>query len=431
MARVRPFAAWRYARPDRDLSEVAAPPYDVISPSQREALLAKDPHNVVALELPEGPLDPAVPGNRYATGKETWNNWRAQGVLAQDPKPAVYVLEQRFDLDGRQVARRAFIAQVDLEPFDAGVVLAHEKTLPKALGDRFELLKATGANLSQVFGLYEDPSCVTDALFERVMSQDPISVATDDDGVASTLWRTSDSDVVDALSTHMQGSRIFIADGHHRYTVALAYRDLRRTQASADEPPVDPAYDAVMMALVNMDDPDLAVLPYHRIVDGAPGFDSEKFLASLSEWFDVSDPADSDDLGLLEGHERAAFLIKTRDDARPRLVVLRPDVDLDSVIDVDHSGLWKRLDVSVLQELVLWPLLGVHPNRTETLDRIRFTNKAAAAFSATAEHDVAFVLRPTGLEQLRSISLAGETMPQKSTYFYPKLPSGLVIRSAE
>ena len=144
MARVRPFAAYRYVRPERDISAVTAPPYDVISPEQREVLLATDEHNVVALELPEGPLDPAAEHNRYETGAATWADWRARGVLAQDAEPAIYVLEQRFEHAGHPVRRRAFVVEVGLEPFDAGIVLPHERTLPKALGDRFELIKATG-----------------------------------------------------------------------------------------------------------------------------------------------------------------------------------------------------------------------------------------------------------------------------------------------
>jgi len=183
MARVRPFAAYRYAGAERDISTLTAPPYDVISPDQRAQLLAGNPHNVVALELPEGPLDPAVPGNRYENGAAAWNAWREQGVLVQDAAPAVYVLEQLTQHDDRAVRRRAFIVEVGLEPFSAGVVLPHERTLPKALGDRFELIRATRANMSQVLGLFDDPNGATDALFAAIAVGEPIATATDADKV--------------------------------------------------------------------------------------------------------------------------------------------------------------------------------------------------------------------------------------------------------
>lgn len=429
MARVRPFAGWRYARDERDLSAVCAPPYDVIPDEMRERLIARDPHNVVALELPEGPLDPAAAAGRYATGKRRWDQWRGDGTLARDERPALYVLQQEFELDGRVVSRRAFIIEVGIEPFEAGVVIPHERTLPKALGDRFELIKATGANLSQVFGLFDDAACETDALFDAVMSTEPVAVATDDDGVVSTLWAAPDPDIGAQLTAFMSDRRIFIADGHHRYTTALAYRDLMRERtgiATGEEP-----FDFVMMALVNLDDPDLAVLPYHRMASAGETFDAAAFYEALAVHFDVSDLPSGHPAGALEGQERTAFLVKTTADERPRLAVLRPDTDLDAAIAADRSSAWKSLDVSVLQELVLWPLLGIHPDHAETLDRISFTKNAHDAFAAVGVHDVAFVLRPTGLDQLKDVSLGGETMPQKSTYFYPKLLSGLVMRSAD
>lgn len=429
MARVRPFAAWRYTRPNRDITPLTAPPYDVIDAPMRARLASADPYNVVMLELPEGPLDPAVPGNRYERGQATWDSWRAQGVIAQDQSPCVYVLEQRFEIAGRRVARRAFIVEVGLEPLDAGIILPHERTLPKALGDRFQLTKATGANLSQVFGLFDDPACSTDSIFEAVMASDPVAEATDADGVTSRLWASADPEVASRITEFMADRQIFIADGHHRYTTALAYRDLCRDEAGS-APADSPACDSVMMALVNMDDPDLVVLPYHRIADAEGPFDLAGFESALSRHFELSDAPGTDPEGALAQDGPVSFLFATGDDAPVRVARLRPDVDLDSAIPLEHSAAWKSLDVAVLQELVLWPLLGIHPDKPETLERISFTKDASAALAATKEHDIAFVLRPTRLSQLRGVSLSGETMPQKSTYFYPKLLSGLVFRSA-
>jgi uncharacterized protein (DUF1015 family) len=431
MARVRPFAAYRYGRPEQDLSAVTAPPYDVISPAQREALLAQDPENIVALELPSGPLDPAAPGNRYETGASTWADWRARGVFVQDPEPAIYVLEQRFLHAGHPVRRRAFIVEVGLEPFEAGVVLPHERTLPKALGDRFELTKATAANLSQVFGLFDDSAGQTDALFDRATAGEPLATAADADGVKSALWAITDPGFSATLQAFFAEKQIFIADGHHRYTTALAYRDLRRAQThDAGETTLDPAYDFVMMALVNMDDAELLVLATHRAADAPAEFDAAAFWSALGVSFTVETLPSGCDESALEDSDGPVYVVKVRGDETLRRVRVRPDVDLDAALGTERSSAWKHLDVAVLQELILDPLLGIHPDRPETLERLTFIKDADAALSAS-EHDVVFVLRPTRMAQLREVALCGETMPQKSTYFYPKVPSGLLVRSAE
>jgi len=432
MARVRPFAGYRYDRADSDISAVVAPPYDVISEGQRAALLATDPHNVVALELPSGPLDPAAAGNRYATGAELWRRWRDDGTLKPDALPAVYVLEQRFSVHHHPVRRRAFIVEVGLEPFSAGVVLPHERTLPKALGDRFELTKATGANLSQVLGLFEDAAGATDALFDAVTAGAPVANAVDAEGVTSVLWASTDPTIAESLAAILADESIFIADGHHRYTTALAYRDLMREQAAADgRDPVDPAYDFVMMALVNMEDPELVVMPTHRVATSDGAFDAAAFEEGLQRHFVLGDAPADKPWNALETIEGPAFLVRTRDDAQPRIARLRDDVDIDGAIPLERSFAWKHLDVAVLQELVLDPLLGIHPDRPETLERLGFVKGAEDALAAAGDRDVVFVLRPTRMDQLRAVALAGETMPQKSTYFYPKLLSGLVFRSAK
>lgn len=429
MAVVRPFRAHTYARTDADITRLAAPPYDVVSSAQRAELLAGDPANVVALELAEGPLDPAVPGNRYEHGAAIWARWTSDGTLVRDEEAAVYVIEQRFVHHGHPVRRRAFVAAVDLEPFDAGVILPHERTLPKALADRLALLRAVRANTSQVFGLYHDPDGATDALFDAATAAEPVMRATDADGVESLVWAIADPEVCARLADFMADERIFIADGHHRYTVALAYRDERR---AAKGPGGE--YDAVMMALVNMDDPDLVVLPYNRMARAEGAFDRDAFYAALSERFEIADLPPGHPPVVLSADGPPSFIVKTRGDDRPRVATLRADVDLDAAITAPHSREWKGLDVAVLQELVLDPLLGVHPDRPETLDRLSFSKDPHETLAAVAEEgdrDVAFVLRPTRMDQMRAVALAGETMPQKSTYFYPKLLSGLLFRALD
>lgn len=433
MARVRPFAAVRYSHESLDVTRLTAPPYDVISAEEREAYLQLDPHNVVALELAEGVTDPSVPGNRYETARQTWQQWRADGVLLTDSTPSFYVLEQRYEHEGAQVRRKALIAEVGLEPFSAGVVLPHERTLPKALGDRFELIKATAANFSQVFGLFDDSAGVTGALFARAMTGEPLLMATDPDGVRSQVWSVTDPALVAGFEHALADKRIFIADGHHRYTTALAYRDYRRAQATRnDQPPGsdDPAYDFVMMALVNMEDPDLVVLPTHRVASASGAFDAAAFVEALEADFTVVAATDAT-AHALDITDSPSYLVKVADDPRVLRISLREDVDLDSRITANHSSAWKHLDVAVLQELILDPLLDIHPDRPETLERLSFVKDAARALEATDRHDVAFVLRPTRMDQLRAVAIGGETMPQKSTYFYPKLLSGLLMRDAD
>lgn len=428
MALVNPFRARIYSRPDgSDLSALVAPPYDVVSPAKRAELIARDPHNVVLLELPDGPLDPAVPGNRYETGRTTWQAWYAAGTLVDDRSPAVYVVEQSWVQDGKPVRRRGFVAAVKLHPFAEGVVLPHERTLPKALNDRLELTRATAANLSQVFCLFSDPAGATDALFEAVTTGTPMFTATDDDGIVCRQWAVRDPETIDRVTSITGSGELFIADGHHRYTTALAYRDERRAEdAAAGHAPLDPAYDYVMATLVNMDDPELVVLPTHRLARAAGAFDPRAFWEAMAENFVLTEPA-GEPTAAPESPDRAAFLVRTAD-GTTRFARLRDDIDPAQAIAVDHTDAWKRLDVTVLQEMVLRPLFGITPDEPQTLERLSFAKDARDALAVEGA-DVAFILNATRMEQLRCVALAGETMPQKSTYFYPKMISGLLFRS--
>lgn len=432
MARIQPFRAVRFARPvGSDITSLTAPPYDVIPEPLRTDLLARDPHNVVALELPEGSLDPSAPGNRYETGERRWRQWLDEGVLAFDDEPAVYVLEQRYLHEGSEIARRGFIAAVGLEPFSAGVVLPHERTLPRAIDDRLRMTRATAANLSQVFGMFEDPQHVTDALIAAAMRGPALATATDDDGVVSTVWALSDPRDIDELAAFMAERQVFIADGHHRYTTALAYRDERRAAASAHEADPAPAYDSVMMALVNMDDPGLVVWPTHRIADAPEPLDPAALRDALAHRFTLSElPAGHPAAALAAVADRPAFIVGMRDGVT-LLATLRDDVDHADAFPAGTSDAWRALDVAVLLELVLSPLFDIHPDRPATLDRLSFSKDAHAALKSMREHDAVFVLNPTRMEQVADVARNGETMPQKSTYFYPKLTSGLLFKSLD
>jgi len=432
VARVSPFRAVRYrVTAGSDVTPLTGPPYDVIPPALREDLLSRDPHNVVALELPEGPLDPTLSGNRYETGGARWRDWLASGVLAFDAEPSVYVVEQRYRHADAEIARRGFVAAVHLEPFSAGVVLPHERTLPKAIDDRLNLTRATAANLSQVFGMFPDPEHTTDVLVARAMGTPPLATATDDDGVVSTVWALTDPSDHATLAAFMEDRPVFIADGHHRYTTALAYRDERAAAEPVGVVVPERAYQSVMMALVNMDDPGLVVYPTHRLVDAPEPLDPAAFRGALSRRFELSDlpPGHAAD-ALAAAVDRPSFIIGMRDGVT-LLARLRADIDHSDAFPAGTSQAWRALDVAVIQELVMSPLLDVHPDRPATLDRLSFSKDAHAALRAACDHDAVFVLNPTRMEQVAAVALAGETMPQKSTYFYPKLQSGLLFKSLE
>lgn len=428
MSLVRPFRARIYRHePGADLSAFTAPPYDVVTPERRAELLAAEPHNVVALELPDGPLDPTAPGNRYENGRATWQAWHEEGVLVEDDSPAIYIVEQSWEYEGRHIRRRGFVAAVRLHPFSDGIVLPHERTLARALSDRLDLTRSTAANLSQVFGLYSDPAGETDGIFDTHIAADPMFTATDAEGVLSKVWAIRDSATIGTVAEMIGDRPVFIADGHHRYTTALAYRDERRAaDAAAGLSPVDPDYDFVMMTLVNMDDPELLVLPTHRLARSVGTFDAPAFWAALERHFEITDPVGSPSAGVGET-ARTTFLVRTAD-GTTKVATLHEGVDAADAIPGDHSDHWKRLDVTVLQELVLKPLFGIDADDPATLDRLSFAKDASEALKVT-DADAAFLVAPTRMDQLRAVALSGETMPQKSTYFYPKLLSGLLLRS--
>jgi uncharacterized protein (DUF1015 family) len=428
VARIEPFRAITFRHEaGADISDLVAPPYDVISPEQREILLGRSPHNAVALELPEGALDPTVEANRYETGARRWREWLAEGVLAEDDEPAYYVVEQSWERASGIHRRRVFVAAVELRPFADAVVLPHERTLPKALDDRLNLIRATSANLSQVFGMYSDPTRRGDVLLDSAMSAGPLRTATDDDGVTSRVWAIRDEAAIAVLTEMLADTQIFIADGHHRYTTALAHRDERRAAVAEDAG--DMASDFVMMALANMDDPGLIVLPTHRLARAEGDFDPHAFWDALGEHFELAALGEKHPAETLAAAPRTAFVVRTSDGTL-RLATLKADVDPAEIVKTAHSCAWKRLDVAILQELILDPLLGIHPDKPVTLERLSFVKDAHDALKS-ADADVAFVMNPTRMDQLREVALAGETMPQKSTYFYPKLLTGLLFRSLD
>ncbi|HVP67431.1 MAG TPA: DUF1015 domain-containing protein [Anaeromyxobacteraceae bacterium] len=441
MPAVAPFRGLRYALGGSDVTSAIAPPYDVISPAQREALAARSPNNVVRVILePERPGD--GPGaDRYARSAATFRHWLEAGVLQRDPSPAVYPLEQTFlTPDGRERVRRGIVAAVRLHDFQDGPVRPHENTLAGPLADRLELLRRVRANLSPVFGIFDDPRGEVAQALAPAFAPAPVTQGTTDDGTRQRLWRLEDPAAVAVLQRLLADRRVTIADGHHRYAAALRFRD----EVDRAEPGLPPGagHRYVLMYLLAASDPGLVIYPTHRLLRNLPGLRAEALVAGLARWFQVDDI--EEDMRRPTGRAWAisrlaehagktqSFLLVTADDRRARLVTLRADADL-SGLPLPADPTLRDLDVSVLHAVVLEGLLGLSKESQDREENLVYLRDAGEAVTRTlsGECQAAFLLNPTPMWQVQAVVDAGLTMPVKSTWFHPKIPSGLVIREVD
>ncbi|MFL5671995.1 MAG: DUF1015 domain-containing protein [Chloroflexota bacterium] len=438
MPEIRPFRALRYDRSTvPDLGLVVAPPYDVIGPDEHERLLARHPLNVVRLDLPTEERGDE-PDDRYRRTARTFAAWRSDGTLHKDPRPSIYVYEQTYRVPGSDVTRtqRGFFARLRLEPFGPGSnVLPHERTLPAAREDRYKLLRATGVNTSPVIVLYEDQSAAGRGVLDAVTASPPTSDIEDDDGVRHRLWVVSadgeDAPTVAPLIAATAGGPVFIADGHHRYETALRYRDERRMSRSCEE---DPAFDYLLTLFVDIAE-QLTVLPTHRIVHGLGDDGVERLLDRLGELFDVRRDVGRDEL--IARFEAAAlstggagiFGLWTRRGGA--LLAAQRDA-FESLLPAGSAAV-RGLDVTLLG-VALERLAGLDPDAVAS-GSVRFTKSAAEAVDRVDRcidgADAAFLLEPTPITSVIEVAREGDVMPQKSTYFYPKALTGLVINPHE
>ena len=440
MPAIAPFCGIRYAARGQALSALLAPPYDVVTPEAREALAARSPHNAVHLILDrerpgDGPGD-----NRYLRAARRFTGWLADGTLRRDPRPALYPLEQVFVApDGRQHVRRGVVAAVRLHDFRDGAVLPHEGTLAAPKADRLELLKTVRANLSPVFGLHHDERNQAQTALAPALAAEPVGEADTADGVHHRLWRVEDPVAVAAVQRLLAERRILIADGHHRYAAALGYRDL--VDAAAPGLPPDAGHRWVLMFLCSTGDPGLVIFPTHRAVSGLRDFRAAGLAARLERFFRVE--TISEDVRKTSGRAWAvsrlaehlgkstAFLMVTGEDQKARLLTLRDDADLAGLSLPSDENL-RALDVTVLHA-VLQGALGLSPASQERQENLTYLKDAGEAVSRTLAGDfqAAFLLNPTPLWQVQAVAESGEVMPQKSTWFHPKVPAGLVFREVD
>ena len=429
MADVRPFQAVRYdvARVGA-LADVVAPPYDVIDAPLQERLYQASPYNIIRLELNRAEPGDTELENRYTRAARFLRDWLRQGILVADDRPALYLYQQEFEVEGRVHRRTGFLGRVRLEPLGQGRIYPHEQTLPGPKADRLALYQATGFNLSPIFGLYPDPQhAVIRAVEAGARDRAPFS-ATDHLGVINRLWVVTDPEILTAAQGLMRDRPVFIADGHHRYETGLRYRDLLADSGQLAGPD-DPANFCLMM-LVGMNDPGLIVLPTHRLVSGLGSLASETLEARLAPHFELR-PVGTGEEGCLaawraieEGGGQDVLGFGTVADGRWIVARLRSDEAMDRLAP-EHSPQWRALGVSILHVLVLGELLGseAHNLSCRYVHLLREVLDEVAAGGC----DLACLVPPAGMEQVETIASNLETMPPKSTYFYPKLLSGLVL----
>jgi uncharacterized protein (DUF1015 family) len=430
MADIRAFRAYRYdlGRVGA-LADVVAPPYDVIDPALQQALYDRSPYNVIRLILnKESPAD-TESDNRYTRAAATLRDWLRDDVLLQDSARGLYVYHQEFEAEGRRYTRRGLLARVRLEPFGTGRIYPHEETMSGPKADRLKLFRATAMNLSPVFGLYPDPdNAVIEQLDAAVGRALPLE-ATDHLGVRSRLWPVTDQHVVSAVTGLLGPKPVFIADGHHRYETGLRYLEERKALGEAQDPEAAPNF--MLMMLVGMSDPGLAILPTHRLVSGLPGLTAERLRDLLGPYFEVErvgtgESGAREAWGLIEADGSQEMLgFGTVADGVWQTARLRAP-DAMAKLAADHSSAWRGLAVSILHVLVLDHLL-----KDAGQPACKYVHLLREVTDATAARqcDLAVLVPPATMGDVEAIAGNLEKMPPKSTYFYPKLLSGLVFNS--
>jgi uncharacterized protein (DUF1015 family) len=425
VAEIIPFCALRYNadRYNRDLSPVVAPPYDVLSEEDKRELLEQCSENVVEIDLPHVPPKEAGPDEVYKSAAEQITRWRAAGVLAQEDKPAIYVYHQVYEHGGQQYTRKMFFARLRLEEFGKGSVFPHEQTFGGPKEDRLKLMKASKCQLSAVFGLYSDQANEVSGLL-KVDDQQPSATA-DLEGVANRLWVIQDDNILESVCQKMADKSVYIADGHHRYGTALMYRDALAEQQGGL--PDDHPANFVLVGFCAMEDPGAIILPTHRVISGFGNNTTEDVLSALSKGMEMREiegggdpeellPQDSpDDLIVYSAEEGRMFAGRFT------------NRNILEQMAADHSEAWRNLDLAYLHrflidELVTKKVLGGNP---PVVDYVK--SGGSVLQKARASNGIALICKACTMEELRAVSQAGDLMPQKSTYFYPKLATGLVM----
>lgn len=441
MPEIIPFRALRYnPRVVPDLAEVVAPPYDVISPDAQLRYHARHPYNVVRLILPTD--DPAAgpTGNRYLRAAETFAAWQRDGILERDPAPAVYLYEQEFSVGAaRRLRRRGLLALVRLHDYADGVIFPHERTFARYRDDRLRLMRACPANLEAILGFYPGPAPAVATILDTHAARDPMMRLVDEDGVGHRVWLVRDRTEIDALAEALRDRPVIIADGHHRYETALNFRNERRTPDVVARAAAPPSLDGfVLMNLVAAHDPGLVILPTHRVIRRLPVRMDEPLGPALARHFavralplDSGDPLRSLRLALADLARRPEGSIACAVYAGGSEVLILDLADPgvpQALLAEGRAPALANLDVAVLHRLVIETLWGI-PANSQRDDAIQYTRDESQALAAVrgGEAAVAVFLNAPRVAQVQAVAMAGDRMPQKSTFFFPKVLSGLVF----
>jgi uncharacterized protein (DUF1015 family) len=440
MAEIVPFRALRYdPRRVPDLTQVVAPPYDVISPEAQERYYARHPYNVVRLILAKD--ESAVPGgSRYTRAAETFTAWRREGILRRDPVPAVYCYEQEFCIgQASRLQRRGILALVRLHDYAERIIFPHERTFARYKDDRLQLMRACPANLEAILGFCPGPNPAVAEILDRQRGTTPTIQIVDEDDVGHRMWLVHEPAAVETLQAALRDRPVVIADGHHRYETALNFRNERQAHAAVTRDTGHPRFDSfVLMNLVQADDPGLVILPTHRIIRRRPACVGEALTAALSHHFRIqSFPLDADNplpslrvaLAALAQRSVAGIACAVYAGGAQVLVLeLTDPATPQALLAEGHAPAFARLDVAVLHRLLVEGILGV-PSTSQADDSIQYTRDESQAVAAVmaGEATLALFLNPPRVEQVQAIAMAGDRMPQKSTFFYPKVLSGLVF----
>ncbi len=439
MAVIFPFRAWRYDPERVPVQQAVTQPYDKITPAMQERYYQASPYNLVRIILGKSLPADGDTENVYIRAAASFQNWRQTGVLRRDPEPSLYLYSQIFQLPGDAPAnpapaeRRGFIALGRIEDYSAGVVFRHEQTLAKPKADRLDLLRATRAHFGQIFMLYSGAGKV-DALLDSATARDVDIEVTDEYGVVHRLWKISNPSVIASVQGQMQDRKLIIADGHHRYETALAYRNERRADADTGTGLPFP-YDSAMMTFVDMSRPGLVILPTHRLVFGLPSFSAAQFQAEARKFFDLEEVDAGIDaaraIAILQQarHAGTALLAVTAGSA----FLLHTPNPMGAHFFGKLSLRQQALDVVQLHKCLLEGVLNISEEAIRNQENVSYCREAADALMQVRSEkaQVAFLMNPVRMGQVRDIAFAGEVLPQRSTDFYPKLLSGLTIYALE
>lgn len=419
MAKIKPFSALKYSAGSDSIKSLVCPPYDIISDSERQELLNKNPHNLIRLELPRGE-------NAYEDAARTLKTWLNEGVMKEDAQEGIYIYEEKFEAYGKKYSLKGFISLVFLHDFCENVVLPHEETLSKAKQDRFNLMQSTGVSFSQIYSLYMDEDRAVSSYIDKLSLKEPDISFKTEDNIEHNLWCVYDKEAISFLSDKMADKKLYIADGHHRYETALNFRNTY----SKDRCDEGERLNYCMMMLVNMENDGLVVFPTHRIVHSLQNFDKEVVLEECKKHFEI-ESIDEDKitsaLSDAEKNSKKAFVL-CLGEADFKLLILKNEKVMSEIL-AEKSVAYRNLDVSVLHSLVLERLFKIDKENMANQKNLRYTRDISEAIDAvkSGEANCSFLINPTKVTEIRDVALANEKMPQKSTYFYPKIITGLVM----